>query len=68
MMKHAEALELRPEDSNPCKRLRRRRTGFEARYLADDEVAALGRALDDAAADCPVAVAAILALPRRAQV
>ena len=44
MMKHAEALGLRREDSNPCKGLRRRKTGFEAHYLTDDEFAALGRA------------------------
>jgi len=30
MMKHAEALGLRCEDSSPCKGLRRRKTGFEA--------------------------------------
>ena len=54
MMKHAEALGLRREDSNPCKGLRRRKTGFEAHYLTDDEFAALGRALDGAEADHPV--------------
>ena len=59
MMKHAEALGLRPEDSNPCKGLRRRKTGFEAHYLTDDEFAALGRALDGAEADHRVAVAAL---------
>ena len=59
MMKHAEALGLRREDSNPCKGLRRRKTGFEAHYLSDDGFAALGRALDDAEADHPVAVAAL---------
>ena len=59
MMKHAEALGLRREDSNPCKGLRRRKTGFEAHYLTDDEFAALGRALGNAVADCPVAVAAL---------
>ena len=46
MMKHAEALDLRREDSNPCRGLRRRKTGFEVHYLTDDELAALGRALD----------------------
>ena len=45
LMKHAETLGLRPEDSNPCRGLRRRKTGFEARYLTDDEFAALGWAL-----------------------
>ena len=59
MMKHAEALGLRREDSNPCKGLRRRKTGFEAHYLTDDEFAALGRALDGAEADHPVAVSAL---------
>ena len=59
MMKHAEARGLRREDSNPCKGLRRRKTGFEAHYLTDDEFAALGRALDGAEADHPVAVAVV---------
>ncbi|MCY3671885.1 MAG: site-specific integrase [Alphaproteobacteria bacterium] len=59
MMKHAEALGLRREDSNPCKGLRRRKTGFEAHYLTDDEFAVLGRALDGAEAEWPVAVAAL---------
>ncbi len=59
LMQHAETLGLRREDSNPCRGLRRRKTGFEARYLTDDEFAALGRALDGAEADHPVAVAAL---------
>ena len=59
LMKHAEALGLRPEDSNPCRGLRRRKTGFEAHYLTDDEFAALGRALDGAETEHPVAVAAL---------
>ena len=59
MMKHAEALGLRREDSNPCKGLRRRKTGFEAHYLTDDEFAALGQALDGAEADHPLAVAMV---------
>ena len=59
MMQHAEALGLRREDSNPCKGLRRRKSGFEAHYLTDDEFAALGRALDGAEAEWPVAVAAL---------
>ena len=58
MMKHAEALGMRREDSNPCRGLRRRKAGFEAHYLTDDEFAALGRALNDAEADHPVAVSA----------
>ena len=59
MMKHAEALGQRREDSNPCGGLRRRKTGFEAHYLTDDEFAALGRALGDAEADHAVSVAAL---------
>ena len=60
MMKHAEALGLRREGSNPCKGLRRRTTGFEA----------LGRALNDAEAEWPAAVAVVrfLLYTRRAQV
>ncbi len=56
LMKHAETLGLRAEDSNPCRGLRRRKAGFEARYLTD---AALGRALDDAEGAHPVVVAAL---------
>ena len=59
LMKHAEALGLRREDSNPCKGLRRRKTGFEAHYLTDEEFAALGRALESAETEWPVAVAAL---------
>ena len=54
-----EALGLRPKDSNPCRRPRRRKTGFEAHYLTDDEFATLGQALDVAEADHPVALAAL---------
>ena len=59
LMKHAETLELRAEDSNPCRGLRRRKAGFEACYLTDAEFAALGQALDDAEGAHPVAVAAL---------
>ena len=59
MMKHAEALGYRPENANPCRGLRRRKAGFEAHYLTDDEFAALARALDDAEADRPIAVGAL---------
>ena len=50
---------LRREDSNPCKGLRRRKTGFEAHYLTDDEFAALGWALNSLEPDHPVAVAVV---------
>ena len=55
----APGLGLRREDSNPCKELRRRKFGFEAHYLTDDEFAALGRALDGVEAEWPVAVAVV---------
>ncbi len=59
LMKHAETLGLRAEDSNPCRGLRRRETGFEANYLIDEEFAALGREIDDAEAAHPVAAATL---------
>ena len=59
LMQHAEALGLRPDNSNPCRGLRRRKSGFEARYLTDAEFEALGRALDAAEVTHPVAVAAL---------
>lgn len=59
LMKHAETLGLRPEGSNPCRGLRRRKSRFEARYLTDDEFASLGRALDRIETVHPVAVAAL---------
>ena len=58
MMKHAEDLGLRLEGSNPCRGLRRRKTGFEAHYLTDVEFAALGWALARVEDEYPVAVAA----------
>ena len=59
LMKHAETLGLRPENSNPCRGLRRYKTGFEAHYLNDGEFAALGRALAEAEPEHPVAVAVV---------
>ena len=59
LMKHAEDLGLRPEGSNPCRGLRRRKTGFEAHYLTDVEFAALGWALERVEGEHPVAVAAV---------
>ena len=59
LMKHAEDLGLRPEGSNPCRGLRRRKTGFEARYLTDVEFAALGWALDKVEGEHRVVVAAV---------
>lgn len=59
MMNHAGALGLRYCDPNPCRGLRRRKSGFKARYLRDEEFTALGRALEDAQAAHPAAVAAL---------
>jgi len=59
LMQHAEALGLRPQESNPCRGLRRRASRFRARYLSADELAALGRALDRVHAAHPTAVAAL---------
>ena len=59
LMQHAEMLGLRPDHSNPCRGLRRRRSGFEAHYLSDAEFAALGRVLDAAASTHPMAVAMV---------
>lgn len=44
MMRHAELTGYRPSDSNPCKGLRRRKSGFVAQYLSDQEWARLGAA------------------------
>ena len=44
MMRHAETLGLRPPGSNPCKGLRRRKSGFEADYLSGAEYRELGAA------------------------
>ena len=59
LMKHAEDLGLRPEGSNPCRGLRRRKSGFKAHYLIDVEFAALGWALARVEHEYPVAVAAV---------
>ena len=52
-------LGLRPEGSNPCRGLRRRKSGFKAHYLTDAEFAALGWALAKVEVEYPVAVAAV---------
>ena len=59
LMKHAEDLGLRPEGSNPCRGLRRRKTGFKAYYLTDVEFAALGWALARVEDEYPVGVAVV---------
>ena len=59
LMLHAESLGFRAEGSNPCAGLRRRQTGFKARYLDDHDFARLAAALDQTESTRPVEVAAI---------
>ncbi len=59
LMLHAESLGFRAEGSNPCAGLRRRQTGFKARYLDDHDFARLAAALDQAESARPIEVAAI---------
>ena len=59
LMLHAESLGFRAEGSNPCAGLRRRQTGFKARYLDDHDFSRLAAALDQAASARPIEVAAI---------
>ncbi|TRD13704.1 tyrosine-type recombinase/integrase [Palleronia caenipelagi] len=56
---HAELLGLLPPRSNPCKGLRRHKSGFAATYLDAEGFAALGAALRAQEAACPQAVALI---------
>ena len=56
MMRHAELTGHRPSDSNPCKGLRRRKSGFVAQYLSDKEWARLGAALASFEEDEPEVV------------
>ena len=59
LMRHGEDLGLCPEGSNPCRGLRRRKSGFKAHYLTDVEFAALGWALARVEDEYPVAVAVV---------
>lgn len=45
LMLHAEALGLRPDNSNPCAGLRRKKAGFTARYPTADDYRRIGAAL-----------------------
>lgn len=45
LCRHAELVGERPPGSNPCAGMRRRKSGFTARYLSDREWGRLGRAL-----------------------
>ncbi|MBC6445484.1 MAG: hypothetical protein GDA50_08765 [Alphaproteobacteria bacterium GM202ARS2] len=59
VMQHAELLGHRPEGTNPCAGLAKRRATFEARYLTDDEMYRLVSALDGLADRWPVEIAAL---------
>ena len=59
IMQQAEAWEYRPESSNPCKGIRRYRSGRSERFLTPEEYRRLGRVLDDLEADHPPYVAAL---------
>ena len=59
VMQHAELLGHRPEGTNPCAGLAKRRATFEARYLTDNEMYRLVSALNRLADTWPVEVAAL---------
>lgn len=59
IMRQAEIYGHRPDDSNPCRGIRRYREYRRARFLTCDEIRRLGAALDARESDCPVPVAVI---------
>ena len=59
IMQQAEAWEHRPENSNPCKGIRRYRPGRSERFLSPEEYRRLGRVLVEHEADQPLHVAAV---------
>ena len=59
MLAYAEQLGHRRRGSNPCKGTPRFKTKVHERYLNAKEYRRLARTLDEAEADCPLAVAAI---------
>ena len=59
IMKEAERMGLRPEDSNPCRNIRRYRRKGRDRFLSDDEIHSLSGVLTAHADECPGQVAAI---------
>ncbi len=59
IMRQAEAWGYRPENSNPCKGIRRYRQGRSERFLSPEEYRRLGRVLDNREADRPFHVAAL---------
>ena len=59
MLAYAEQLGHRRRGSNPCKGMPRFKTKVHERYLSSAEYRRLARTLDEAEAECPLAVAAI---------
>ena len=59
IMKEAEAMGLRPENSNPCRGIRRYRRKGRERFLMDGEMRRLGAILAHRAGRQPLAVAVI---------
>ena len=59
IMRESEAMGLRPEDSNPCRGIRRYRRKGRERFLSDDEISRLSAALSAHAERKPLQVAAI---------
>ena len=59
VMREAEAMGLRPEGSNPCRRIRRYRRKGRERFLSDDEIRRLSATLSAHAEGHPLQVAAI---------
>ena len=59
IMKEAEAMGLRPEDSNPCRGIRRYRRKGRERFLSDEELRRLSRRLSASCGRYPRQVAAV---------
>ncbi len=59
LMTLAEVWEMRPPGANPCRKIERSRETARDRILSPDEMAALARALSEAEAESPAAVAVI---------
>ena len=59
IFKEATLLGYRPEESNPCRRLRRYRRNARERYLSNDEFTRLATVLSDHEAQWPQHVAAV---------
>ena len=58
MMNLAEAWDLRPDRSNPCYHVRKYKEGKRERFLTEEELQRLGKALDEEEALAPAAVTA----------